>query len=148
MTVSRDVVYDLLPAYFAGDASADSRALVDQHLRTDPEFAAMADRFRRLLAHATATPPRPDAADGAEEARTLARARTAARRGAEFRGLTIGYTVATAALVVAGLAGIGEWRSFVIAAAFGLTAVLCGAGWYLAEHRPEWIERWSASGYF
>jgi anti-sigma factor RsiW len=147
MTVTRDVVYDLLPAYFAGDASADSRALVDEHLRTDPEFAAMADRFRRLLAQATATPHRADPAGG-EEARTLARARTAARRGAEFRGLTIGYALATAALAVAGLAGFGEWRAFVIAAAFALTSVLCGAGWYLAERRPEWIERWSASGYF
>lgn len=137
MTVTRDVVYDLLPAYFAGDASPDSRALVEAWLERDTEFAAMAARFKRLLGQAAAAAP---AGDPAPDTRTFDRARTAARRRAEFRGLTIAYGVATVALLAAGLSGFREYQSFVIAAAFGATAALCGAGWYLADRRPDWIE--------
>ncbi|MGD9903695.1 MAG: hypothetical protein AB7U83_09500 [Vicinamibacterales bacterium] len=135
MTVTRDVVYDLLPAYFAGDASADSRALVESFLATDPEFAAMAARFERLLRRGGSAPP-----DERTEARTLDRARTAARRRGEFRGLTIAYALAAIALVAVGLAGYASDRAFVIAAAFAATAALCGAGWLLADRRPGWAE--------
>ena len=41
MTVTRDVVSDLWPLYASGEASADTRALVDAFLATDPSFAAM-----------------------------------------------------------------------------------------------------------
>jgi anti-sigma factor RsiW len=40
MKISRDVVKDLIPVYLAGDASADTRALVESYLTTDPELAA------------------------------------------------------------------------------------------------------------
>ena len=140
MTVTRDVVYDLLPAYFAGDASADSRTLVESFLQTDPEFAAMTERFRRLLARAAPGGARGEAAG--DEARTLSRARTAARRRGEYRGLTIGYALAALALLAVGLSGYREDRAFVIAAAFAATAAICGAGWYLADRRPAWLDEW------
>ena len=34
MKITRDVIYDLLPGYFAGEVSADTRALVDEFLAT------------------------------------------------------------------------------------------------------------------
>ena len=40
MNISRDVVKDLIPVYLAGDASADTQALVESYLKTDPELAA------------------------------------------------------------------------------------------------------------
>lgn len=40
MNVSRDVVKDLIPVYLAGDASADTRALLESYLKTDPDLAA------------------------------------------------------------------------------------------------------------
>lgn len=43
MNVTRDVVRDLLTLCAAGDASADSRALVEEHLRRDPALRAEAD---------------------------------------------------------------------------------------------------------
>ena len=46
MNVTREVIYDLLPAYFAGEASADTRALVEEFFATDPELGRMAARFR------------------------------------------------------------------------------------------------------
>jgi anti-sigma factor RsiW len=39
MNISRDVVKDLIPVYLAGDASADTQALVESYLKTDPELA-------------------------------------------------------------------------------------------------------------
>ena len=47
MNVTRDVVKDLLTVYLAGDASADTRALVENWLRTDPDLARLADEARR-----------------------------------------------------------------------------------------------------
>jgi anti-sigma factor RsiW len=42
MEITRDVILDLLPLYVADEASADTRALVEEYLKTDPELAEMA----------------------------------------------------------------------------------------------------------
>jgi len=39
VNISRDVVKDLIAVYLAGEASADTRALVESYLKTDPELA-------------------------------------------------------------------------------------------------------------
>ncbi len=44
MKLERDVIIDLLPAYFSGEASAATRALVENYFREDPEF----EKFARL----------------------------------------------------------------------------------------------------
>jgi len=67
MTVTRDVIYDLLPPYFSGDASPDSRALVEEFLAKDPELRKMADRFGRLVSTAGPTSS-PSEADRAQTA--------------------------------------------------------------------------------
>ena len=41
MKITRDVVTDLLPVYTSGEASADTRAVVEDYFREDPEFASM-----------------------------------------------------------------------------------------------------------
>ncbi|HET9408221.1 MAG TPA: hypothetical protein VFO39_13355 [Candidatus Sulfotelmatobacter sp.] len=38
MNVTRDVINDLLPAYFSGEACADTRRLVEDYFRQDVEF--------------------------------------------------------------------------------------------------------------
>lgn len=42
--VTRDVILDLLPLYLAGEASDDTRALVEQYLADDPQLAQLAQR--------------------------------------------------------------------------------------------------------
>jgi hypothetical protein len=42
MRVTREVITDLLPAYFSKEASADTRALVEEFFGQDPEFEALA----------------------------------------------------------------------------------------------------------
>lgn len=39
MSITRPVILDLWPVYVSGEASAETRALVDEYLRADPEFA-------------------------------------------------------------------------------------------------------------
>jgi len=61
MNVTRDVITDLLPAYLAGDASADTRALVEEFLRADSALAAdvraHAEKSAVLLNTLSAAPP-------------------------------------------------------------------------------------------
>ncbi|HEY43285.1 MAG TPA: hypothetical protein G4O11_04805 [Anaerolineae bacterium] len=42
MEITRDVILDLLPLYLADEVSADTRALVEKYLETDPELAKIA----------------------------------------------------------------------------------------------------------
>jgi hypothetical protein len=42
MEITRNVILDLLPLYLAGEVSADTRALIEKYLETDPELAKIA----------------------------------------------------------------------------------------------------------
>ena len=42
MKITREVILDLLPLYIANELSADTKALVDEYLETDPEIAKIA----------------------------------------------------------------------------------------------------------
>jgi hypothetical protein len=72
MTVTRDVVKDLLPLSMAGEASADTRAVVEAFLRSDPEIAQYAEALRED----TVIAPAPAAAPGAPAPGRAALART------------------------------------------------------------------------
>jgi anti-sigma factor RsiW len=57
MNITRDIVRDLLTLYLAGEASADTRALVEDWLKTDPELASHAERARRTELPGVDAPP-------------------------------------------------------------------------------------------
>src|SRR5262245_1956762 len=63
MTVTQDVVRDLLPAYLAGEASADTRRLVEQFLASDPVLAREVEQARAGAAPLPPTPPLPSTAE-------------------------------------------------------------------------------------
>jgi len=42
MEITRNVILDLLPLYLANEVSADTRALVEEYMKTDPELANVA----------------------------------------------------------------------------------------------------------
>lgn len=47
--VTRDVIIDLLPTYFSGEASQQTRQLVEGYFERDPEFARMAHQMNEKL---------------------------------------------------------------------------------------------------
>jgi hypothetical protein len=61
MTISHKVILDLLPLYLADEASEETRQLLEQYLRENPEFAASvrdrAEKVTALLASVPASVP-------------------------------------------------------------------------------------------
>ena len=82
MNVTRDVVSDLWPVYSSGEASADTRALVETFLAGDPEFARV---LQTMVDLPSVEPPcAPDA-----EARSLRRTRDLVRGNSWMRGIRL-----------------------------------------------------------
>jgi anti-sigma factor RsiW len=60
-TITRDIVLDLWPAYEAGEASPDTRAVIEAYLVGDPQLAAVVRKVGAAVrGHRV---PGPDAAD-------------------------------------------------------------------------------------
>lgn len=73
MNITRDVIIDLLPAYFSGEASADTRSVVEQFFRQDPAFEQEArsdTKGLQVLSQTGAVTP-----DSRLESKTLKRAK-------------------------------------------------------------------------
>ncbi|HEY3295010.1 MAG TPA: hypothetical protein VGL38_06210 [bacterium] len=89
--VSRDVILDLLPAYLAGDVSSDSRALIENYMQQDPEFAALVKRESK----STLTPAAPPAMRRDVEMDALRKTKRLLRRRAWYVGLAIFFSLTT-----------------------------------------------------
>jgi anti-sigma factor RsiW len=103
MEPTRDVIKDLLPLYLAGEASAASRALVEEHLDRDPELAEMARRWKDQL---QGPPPAPVSLDA------QALAFQEARRQITNRVITLAAVIAGGVLAVAATALVGAMLMF------------------------------------
>jgi anti-sigma factor RsiW len=60
MKVTREVVLDLLPLYLAGEASPDTRALVEEYLRQDTDLARRVRARDTTLLPAMGMSPAPE----------------------------------------------------------------------------------------
>jgi anti-sigma factor RsiW len=72
--VHRDVIIDLIPLYLSGDASAETRKLVEEAAKSDPELAKQLAADRELLSLGTPPSLPPD-----HEKRTLDRTKASVR---------------------------------------------------------------------
>lgn len=90
MKVTREVITDLLPAYLSNEASADTRALVEEFLRQDPEFAMLVKekKSEELLGRLPGTPLPKD-----HERETLIRTKNLLQWRAHWLALAIMFTV-------------------------------------------------------
>ena len=77
MSIPREIIIDLLPAYWSGEASEATRAAVEAAFADDPSFAAAALRESRALE--LLNPPAMPARVKEGELTTLARAKRALR---------------------------------------------------------------------
>ena len=80
MRVTQNVVMDLLPVYLSGEASPDSKDLIEEFLRQDPEFANLVEKQKREFGrqHELLQPAGAPSAD--HELRTLAQTRSLIER--------------------------------------------------------------------
>jgi len=98
MAVTREVILDLLPLYLSDEASADSRALVKEHLENDPEFEQLATEWKDRLPEPPPAPVNPDAQVMAYQE---------AKRQIANRVITLAAAIAFGILIVGGAALIG-----------------------------------------
>jgi hypothetical protein len=89
MKLEREVIVDLLPAYFSGEASAATRALVEEYFREHPEFEQSARSAGRSLERlqVPVLPPDPE-----KEKLALERARLVIETRSTFLWLAIFFT--------------------------------------------------------
>jgi len=120
MNISRDVVKDLIPVYLAGDASADTQALVESYLKTDPELASDVAAARGTNLGLPATRPPTAEKQALDATRQLLKTRTSTLVVAmiftvlpltfAFRGTTITFFLIRDAPVI----GIAWWATAAI----------------------------------
>ena len=143
MKITRDVIYDLLPAYFANEVTADTRVLVEEFFESDPEFGRMAGRFRALLEE-----KRGDVeaeTESAREREAFDRARMAAELPIKARTAALAWVLAGLFAWFIALLTWNERMGFrnpgvLIGVCFTLAGVVCfGASFFV---RPE--SRWRA----
>jgi anti-sigma factor RsiW len=98
MHVTRDVVRDLLPAYLSGDASADTRSLVEAFAATDPELSREIETLRAGAGLLPATAP----PDPSVEKRALAEAQQQLRTRTSTFAMALFFTLLPFSFVVSG----------------------------------------------
>lgn len=88
MNIHQDVILDLLPTYYAGEASVQSRQLIESYFSANPEFA------RAMHATQQAGPAIPKAEHVSNGLQTVQRVRSALNRRAGLLGASIGFSLA------------------------------------------------------
>ena len=91
MKITREVVKDLLPAYFSGEASSDTKSLVEDYFRENPEFERMARSAGTPLD--TLRTARPVVASSEKEKRDLESVRGAIDQRKWLFGLSLFLTL-------------------------------------------------------
>jgi hypothetical protein len=126
MNVTRNVITDLLPIYFSGEASDDTRAIVDEFFRRDPQFAAMAKEEWSPAAGSEQALPQ-DA-----QMKTLSRTKRLLRLRSMFLGAAIFLVLLPFSVLSIRSGTYVMWRDMpqfaTVAALFGL-AFWCAYAW-------------------
>ncbi|HKV49524.1 MAG TPA: hypothetical protein VJN69_15630 [Candidatus Acidoferrales bacterium] len=91
MNITREVVTDLLPIYFSGEASGDTKVLVEDYFRHDPDFERVARAAAKPLETLRAAAP--IAAGAEKEKRDLERIFLGLRRRQWLFGLALFLTL-------------------------------------------------------
>jgi anti-sigma factor RsiW len=104
MKITRDVINDLLTVYLAGEASADTRTLIENSMRTDPELARRVEQARHSdLPGVSALPP-------TIEKQALDRT----RRHLRWRSITFGVAIYVSTLPVTVVFNSSGFRGLLI----------------------------------
>ena len=76
MKITRDVITDLLPVYLSGEASADTRTLIEEFLTENPEFAELIAEQNQPLEKTNINLPKENEMKTLENTKSLLRKRS------------------------------------------------------------------------
>src|SRR5262249_44180826 len=93
MKITHDVIRDLLPVYFSGEASADTKTLVEEFLRQNPEFSNQVEAQKHEFNAQHDLLEAAGAPSADHELRTLARTRSLMERQKWSLGLALAFTL-------------------------------------------------------
>jgi predicted anti-sigma-YlaC factor YlaD len=99
MKVDRQVIIDLLPVYFSGEASIPTRTLVEEHFREDPELERIARNANRSVEGLKIEALSPDAE---KEKEALKRTRSLVQARNIWMGFAVGYCLLPFAFIFSG----------------------------------------------
>jgi len=108
MNITREVMTDLLPVYFSGEASEDTKQLVEIYFRENPDFERIARRAAMPLEQLRRTAP--VAAEAEREKCELQWARKEFFRRRMFFGMALFFTCAP--LITVYRNGRVDWTTF------------------------------------
>jgi hypothetical protein len=135
MNVTREVVTDLLPIYFSGEASGDTKVLVEDYFRQDPDFERIARSAATPLETLRAAAP--IAASSEKEKRDLESVLWGLRRRKWLFGVSLFLTLVPLSLdfthghIISLMVRGARWHA---AFDWSLAAVL----WFLYFARLRW----------
>ena len=135
MTVTKNVIHDLLPAYLAGEASADTTDLVEEFLRMDRDLARTVEALR-----ANPLPDLTVALRPTKEKETL----NMTRKLLWYRGILMGIAVFLTLFPLSFRYAGGQitWTYLqeappYVTAVIGLAAVTCWGGFLYVRRRLQ-----------
>jgi hypothetical protein len=135
MNVTRDVIADLLPVYLAGEASADTRTLIEEYLRAHPDLAGdLRERTERTAELLSANEV---SLSAGHEKSTLERIRRFNRKRTYLLALALACTLVP--LSFAFVDGQVNWIMLrdqpKTAVSFWIAATVCWSAYYLTGRR-------------
>lgn len=98
MKIDREVVIDLLPVYFSGEASQATRDLVEECFREDPDLERIARNANRNVDTVGVLTQLPDQE---KEKETLVRLRNLVRYRNQMLGFSLAYSLIPIGLIIA-----------------------------------------------
>lgn len=131
MQVTRDVIYDLLPVYAAGEASADTRRIVDDFLRDDIGLRNVVNE------EAIEVLRRPVVLDAGVGKRALDEMKRLVRRQTWLHALALLFTLIPFSMIIeeGGVRFLMLRDSPRIAAAYWLLAAICWLAYYATKRK-------------
>ena len=132
MEVTRDVITDLLPLYQSGEASDDTRALVQAFLEQDPEFAKLV----KAGALVTLPPAMPGALSEETEMKALAATKLELKRRSLFMATALLFSGLTVAIAVEPTGVRWLWAdSPIVAVVMLIVAVISWTAFFATRRR-------------
>ncbi|MGB7748367.1 MAG: hypothetical protein WBN75_13895 [Verrucomicrobiia bacterium] len=119
MNITKNIINDLIPLYFANECSADTRALVEEFLQQNPEQAALLRRIASTPVPGTVPP-----ANNLDEAQAFRQTRRHLRRRSWLMAFAIFFSLAPFSFFVSDN----------------------GRTWWLLRDQPQYAVDYAAAG--